>query len=430
MPTNGGRQVTDGWAFRYRPDGERVARDELPAAPPASHWWSDALNDPWRDPSTPTVVTSPAKPENPPSPQQLPSAMSSRRAWWLVGVVGAVAAVLAGLLGGALGVRFGDDEPGGVNTVIGARPVAPMPVPDSLAGVAQAVLPSVVTIRVPVDGGTSLGSGFVASEHGHVITNDHVVAGGSGAATIIFDDGSVAQAELVGTDMESDVAVLKVLHRKNFAVAQLGDSDYVSVGDQVIAVGSPLALRGTVTAGIVSAIDRPIATGSITGGTRYYAAIQTDAAVNHGNSGGPLVDAGGQVVGINAVIKSLAVDEESAGNIGLAFAIPINHARRVANEIIETGRAHRSVIGAELEDTARGMAGGVRLREVVASGPAESAGLRSGDVVMTYNSRPLSEPTDLIALVRKTAPGEVVPVTYKRGPTSHNVEIKVAADPE
>jgi putative serine protease PepD len=356
--------------------------------------------------------------------------LSSKRSWWIAGVAGLVAVVLSGLLGGAIGIHIGSNDSGRAGAIVRGAPGAPLPAPDSLTAVAQEVLPSVVTIRVPVDGGTSLGSGFVASDQGHVITNDHVLAGSSGAATVIFDDGSVAQAQVVGTDLESDVAVLKVLNRNDFHVAMMGDSDYVSVGDQVIAVGSPLALRGTVTAGIVSAVDRPIATGSFQGGTRYYAAIQTDAAVNHGNSGGPLVNSSGQVVGINAVIKSLAVDEESAGNIGLAFAIPINHAQRVANEIIQHGRAHRTVIGAELEESGRGMAGGVRLREVAASGPAEEAGMRSGDVVMTYNGRPLSDPVDLIALVRKTAPGERVPVTYKRGPNSHNAEIKVVADPQ
>jgi putative serine protease PepD len=374
------------------------------------------------------MVTTPAKADGP--PPQVPWTVSTKRAWWLAGAIGLVAAVLSGLLGGALGIRLGEEDPTQAKALIGGRPAAPLPAPDSLAGVAREVLPSVVTIRVPVDGGTSLGSGFIASDQGHVITNDHVIAGGAGAVTVIFDDGSLAQAELVGTDMESDIAVLKVLNRSNLAVASLGDSDYVAVGDQVIAVGSPLALRGTVTAGIVSAVDRPIATGAYQGGTRYYAAIQTDAAVNHGNSGGPLVNSAGQVVGINAVIKSLAIDEESAGNIGLAFAIPINHAQRVANEIIDHGRAHRTVIGAELEDSGRGPAGGVRLKEVVASGPAEEAGMRAGDLVMSYNGRPLSEPTDLIALVRKTAPGELVPVTFKRGPSSHNAEIKVVADAE
>jgi putative serine protease PepD len=233
---------------------------------------------------------------------------------------------------------------------------------------------------------------------------------------------------VIGTDPESDVAVLQVQRREQVQPAVLGDSDLVVVGDSVVAIGSPLALRGTVTAGIVSALDRPIATSSDDGSTRYYAAIQTDAAVNHGNSGGPLVDAAGQVVGINAVIKSMTGSEESAGNIGLAFAIPINHARRVAEEIISAGRAHRTVIGAEVEESFRGPAGGVRLGEVVATGPAAEAGLRTGDVVTAFAGRPLSEPTDLIALVRKTAPGETVEVTYKRGSTSHNAAVTLVAD--
>jgi putative serine protease PepD len=207
-----------------------------------------------------------------------------------------------------------------------------------------------------------------------------------------------------------------------------GDSDAVVVGDSVVAVGSPLALRGTVTAGIVSALDRTIATNSDTGDMRYYAAIQTDAAVNHGNSGGPLVDAAGQVIGINSVIKSVADSEDAAGNIGLAFAIPVNHARRVAEEIINTGRAHRTVFGAELQDALRGPAGGVRLGQVAEAGPAADAGLKGGDLLLSFDRHPLSEPTDLIALVRKTAPGTVVEVTYKRGATSENAFVTLVAD--
>ncbi|WP_246002502.1 S1C family serine protease [Allorhizocola rhizosphaerae] len=396
-----------------------------------SHWWSDALNDPWRDPNTPVRLIqpsgAPAAPPPPPQPAQPPF-----KTWWVAGIVGLVSALLAGLLGGALGVRYGAPaEDKAAETVLGGGTgTVSRPAPDSLAAVAGMVLPSVVTIRVAVDGGTALGSGFVATDMGHVITNDHVVAGGSGNATVIFDDGSTAQAELVGTDLESDVAVLKILHKSDLTVARLGDSNFVAAGDQVMAIGSPLALRGTVTAGIVSAVDRPITTTSGRGGTRYYAAIQTDAAVNHGNSGGPLVDVAGQVVGINAVIKSLAEDEHSAGNIGLAFAIPINHAQRVANEIIQHGKARRTVIGAELEESTRGPGAGVRLREVVASGPAEAAGLRSGDTLVSFGSRPLAEPSDLIALVRKTAPGETVKVAYKRGSTSHDAVVTLAADPQ
>jgi putative serine protease PepD len=396
-----------------------------PVAPPPSHWWSDALNDPWRDPNTPVVLTRPVRAEPMPQP---PAPEQNRRPWLLVGIVGVISALLAGLLGAAVGVKVTSGQGGGVTAMLGAVAV-PRPAPDSLAGVARMVLPSVVTVRMAVDGGTALGSGFIVSESGHVITNDHVVAGGTGMATVVFDDGSTGQAEVVGTDPESDVAVLRVLHPPSLTVARLGDSDYVSVGDQVVAIGSPLALMGTVTAGIVSAVDRPLATGNGNGDMRYYAAIQTDAAVNHGNSGGPLVDAAGQVIGINAVIKSMAGDDASAGNIGLAFAIPINHAHRVAREIIEFGHARRTVIGAELEDTHRGgPTSGVRLRQVVAAGPAQAAGLAAGDVVTSYAGKPLSEPADLIALVRKTAPGESVPVAYKRGPTSHNTFVTLAAD--
>ncbi len=394
----------------------------------SAHWWSDALNDPWRDPTTITILTPPravAQPMPEPAPQT-----TAGRPWLLAVAVGVIAALVAGTLGGALGMRFAGAQAGQARPMFGPAAPAQAPAPDSLAGVAQLLLPSVVTIRIAVDGGTALGSGFIVTPEGHVITNDHVVTGGSGAATVIFDDGSTTQADLVGADPESDVAVLKVAQRPGLIVARMGNSDTVMAGDQVVAIGSPLALSGTVTAGIVSAVDRPIATGTGLGGTRYYAAIQTDAAVNHGNSGGPLVDVAGQVIGINAVIKSMAEDEHSAGNIGLAFAIPINHAQRVAAEIITTGRAKRTVIGAELEEASRDPVGGVRLRGVAAAGPAELAGLRQGDLLLSYNHRPLSEPADLIALVRKTAPGEVVPVTYKRGSTSHNADVTLVADAE
>jgi putative serine protease PepD len=390
------------------------------------HWWSDALNDPWRDPDTHAVLNSPPVAREPdPQPPRLSGELRKGRFWWLVVTACIIAALVGGLLGAVVGIRFG----GADNrwTPPFAAP-APRPAPESFAGVAQLVLPSVVTIRVSMDGGTALGSGFIATPEGHIITNDHVVSGAEGLASVIFDDGSTGQAEVVGTDPESDIAVLRLLRHGDLTPAHMGNSDLVAVGDQVMAFGSPLALRGTVTAGIVSALDRPISTGTSHGGTRYYAAIQTDAAINHGNSGGPLVDAAGQVIGINAVIKSLADDEQTAGNIGLAFAIPINHARRVATEIIETGKAHRTVIGAELDDASSSTVGGVRLSEVSAAGPAAQAGLRQGDLIITFNGQPLSEAADLIALVRKTAPGAVVRVTYKRGSTSQNVLVKLVED--
>jgi putative serine protease PepD len=202
----------------------------------------------------------------------------------------------------------------------------------------------------------------------------------------------------------------------------------VQVGDPVLAIGSPLALANTVTYGIVSAMDRPIAAGEAGGPTRYYAAIQTDAAVNHGNSGGPLVDGGGRVIGINAVIKSLAADQEQAGNVGLAFAIPINQAKRLAQDIVDTGKARRTVIGAELEAAYRGANGGVRLQAVEAGGPASNAGLKPGDVLNRIGGQFLAEPGDLIAMVRKFAPGTGVSVEFTRDGAKRNAQVVLAAD--
>src|SRR5205814_7682076 len=322
--------------------------------------------DPWRDPSAPAAVvvtTAPGGPElEDPDAAAPPSAR--RGGLGLVLLVSVVTALLAGALGGTLGYVFASRNGVSAVRVLGTGGSSPGPLtqraPDSLAGVVKKVLPSVVTIRVRTGSGFSLGSGFIVSPDGYVITNDHVVAGSSGAATVTFSDASTTSGRVVGADPESDVAVLK-LDQGNLKPIEFGDSDAVQVGDPVLAFGSPLALANTVTFGIVSALDRPVEAGEPGGLTRYYAAIQTDAAVNHGNSGGPLVDASGRVVGINSVIKSLASDEEQAGNAGLAFAIPINQAKRIAQEHIDKGKARRTAIGATVDSTYRSADGGVRL---------------------------------------------------------------------
>jgi len=276
------------------------------------------------------------------------------------------------------------------------------------------------------DSGFSLGSGFIASPDGYVITNDHVVEGEHGATTVTFGDDTTVSAKLIGVDQESDVAVVKV-DKTGLPAVQFGDSDQVAVGDPVLAMGSPLALTNTVTSGIVSALDRTIEADEPGGPTRYYAAIQTDAAVNHGNSGGPLVDAGGRVIGINSVIRSLASDSDTAGNIGLAFAIPINQAKRIAQEIIDTGKSQRTVIGAELSSSYQNPNGGIQVSSVSSGGPAEHAGLAAGDILTRLNGRPLDQPADLIALVRKYAPGQAVTIAYQRGGTAHTAQVTLAA---
>jgi putative serine protease PepD len=445
--------VTDGWNGQG-PYGGRPADQQAGAMPsnpapssaapyspapapsgagPASPWWSDALGDPWRDPHAPVAVvlqpgpTGAAEPEPVVDPDA-PRPPGNRSVLF----VAVVSALLAGLLGGSLGYAFAARSGiGGGRTVLGGNgatpPAAANRPPDSVAGVAARLLPSVVTVRVASSEGSSLGSGFVVSADGYVITNDHVVeGGGTQTFTAVFSDGSIASGKLVGQDPESDIAVIK-LARDGLTPIEFGDSDTIAVGDPVLAIGSPLALANTVTSGIVSAVDRTIQAGDPGGPVRYYAAIQTDAAVNQGNSGGPLVDAGGRVIGVNAVIKSVSADDQSAGNIGLAFAIPINQAKRVAQDIIDTGKARRTVIGAKVTN-GRTTGTGVRLDTVEPGGPAESAGLRAGDVVTRIDRHPLEESTDLIALVRKYAPGAVVTVDFRRGTETQTASVTLAAD--
>ena len=288
-------------------------------------------------------------------------------------------------------------------------------------------MPSVVTVQGTVAQGESIGSGFVITTDGYILTNEHVLAEvADRAVRVTLSDATVLPARVVGRDPESDLAVLKV-ERSDLRPVQFGDSNTVAVGDGVLAIGAPLALSGTVTAGIVSALDRTIETRDAGGVQRYYAAIQTDAAVNRGNSGGPLFDYAGRVIGINSVIKSLVDQGQDAGNIGIAFAIPINQAGRVAAELIDTGRARRTVIGAELDSSA-GSGSGVRLTKVDAGGPAAVAGLQTGDVVVRIGSHPVEEPHDLIALVRRYDPGTVVTLVYRRGSATQTASVTLVAD--
>jgi putative serine protease PepD len=437
--------VTDGWNWR-QPEGTATPGHAPSSRPtigvragsagvpdPASPWWSDALHDPWRDPGTPTAVVVQVPPSSAgggaPEPVSDPDA-GRRRGLGSVFLVSLVTALLAGALGGALGYAFAVRGGAAGTTALGSTGAEPPAIaqrpPDSLAGVAERVLPSVVTVRVSGSGGVGLGSGFVVTEDGYVVTNDHVV-GGTESATVVFNDGSTAPAQVVGKDPESDIAVIKVA-RTGLKPVEFGDSDAVAVGDPVLAFGTPLSLANTVTAGIVSALDRTFRNGDPSGQVRYYAAIQTDAAVNRGNSGGPLVDGAGRVIGVNSVIQTPAADEETAGNVGLAFAIPINQAKRLAQEIIDTGRARRTVIGAQVGGTRQGGTGGVRLSAVDPAGPAAQAGLRAGDVVLRLEGKPLEEPSDLIALVRKYAPGSVVTIEYRRGSETRSASVTLAAD--
>ena len=296
-----------------------------------------------------------------------------------------------------------------------STPVAPAPDTLNAVGVAAAALPSTVMIRVGSGDDSSIGSGFVLDDEGLVMTNNHVVAEAADGQQlrVVFSDGTQAGASLVGRSPTYDIAVIRVKTSHALVPMPVGDSDDTEVGESVLAIGSPLGLPGTVTEGIVSARNRPVAVGSEgEASNAYINGTQTDASINPGNSGGPLIDAGGRVIGVNSAILTLSGDRQQAGNIGLGFAIPINQAMEVGKMLIADGKATYPVIGADVADT--GDLAGVRLSSVTDNGPADRAGLRRGDVVTKIDGQRVTATEELIVSVRSHRPGDQVTLTYRR----------------
>nr|WP_055508439.1 trypsin-like peptidase domain-containing protein [Nonomuraea pusilla] len=314
--------------------------------------------------------------------------------------------------------------------------------PDSVAGVAARVLPSVVSLEVGNTTNTegATGSGFLI-KNGYVVTNNHVVAMAAkgGEIRIVFNSRKSTTGRIVGRDPGSDLAVIKPEETFGTPEITLGNSDQVVVGDPVIAIGSPLGLSGTVTTGIVSSLNRPVIAGDENGASTeepaYISAIQTDAAINPGNSGGPLVNGRGEVVGVNSAIATLSRSVSGqSGSIGLGFAIPVNQTRRVAEELITTGRAKRPKIGVVLDKDYKGQgvriaSGAVEGRQPVdAGGPADKAGLKAGDVILEIDGLRLQDSNELIALIRSKAPGARIAIKYQRAGQEHNATLVVMAD--
>jgi S1-C subfamily serine protease len=365
-----------------------------------------------------------------------------RRAGSRLGVAVAVTALISALVGGLIGGYIGSTSAGAqsgynLGTVPPALTNRP---PDSVAGIAARVLPSVVMIRV--NGAEGTGSGFII-RGGYIITNNHVVTLDGqlrhASLQVVFNGGQTEPARLIGADPYSDVAVIRPQQVPHLPALTLGNSSGVDVGDPVVAFGSPLGLANTVTSGIVSALNRPVR--PATGGTGsapqvFYDAIQTDAPINPGNSGGPLVNGQAQVIGVTAAIDTLGGDPAigvQGGNIGLGFAIPINQVRLVANELIRTGRAKHAVLGALISTTYQGAGaqiatlpvGGVL--PVSPGGPAARAGLRPGDVITGFAGQPVTSPTALLDAVRSRPPGSRVTVTFTRHGVSRAVPLTLGS---
>ena len=337
-----------------------------------------------------------------------------------------VLALVAGLLGGVLG---GDATKGlissGVNLVSSTSTIERSP--DSVAGLAARVLPSVVSIETTSADGGATGSGFVIDANGYLLTNNHVVAD-SLTIKVLLNDGREFAARILGRDESYDLAVLKI-EASGLKALQLGDSEKVQVGDPVIAIGSPLGLSGTVTQGIISAKNRPVTAGAdeSDSATSFISALQTDAAINPGNSGGPLVDATGAVIGVNSAIASLG--SSGSGSIGLGFAIPINQARKTADQLIKNGKATYPVIGVAIDMNYNGVGALIAksASAILPGGPAAKAGLRAGDLITEIDGKKINAPEELIVEVRTHNVGDEVTITYIRGTKTNTAKLILIA---
>jgi putative serine protease PepD len=308
----------------------------------------------------------------------------------------------------------------------------------TVTAAAAKIGPSVVTVNVSTASEQDTGSGVIIRSDGYILTNNHVIsaATGSGQITATLADGRRLKATVVGTDPSDDLAVLKI-GVTNLTAASFSSSSNLLVGQTVVAVGAPLGLSDTVTAGIVSNTARPVQTGDSSTAQAVFDAVQTDAAINPGNSGGPLVNLAGDVVGINAAIATdqssgglqVPGQQSQAGNIGIGFAIPSDEASRIASQLITTGKATHALMGVSVTDTSSASATGATVATIAANGPAAKAGLAKGDVVTKLDNQRIDNADALVAAVRSHAPGNTVSVTYLRGATAHTTTVRLASSP-
>ncbi|MFF4098023.1 S1C family serine protease [Streptomyces sp. NPDC001903] len=305
--------------------------------------------------------------------------------------------------------------------------------PESVAGIAATALPGVVTLHVRGTTGSGTGTGFVLDGQGHILTNNHVVSDAKDI-TVTFSTGESVTAELVGRDSGYDLAVVKVEGVRGLQPLSLGNSENVKVGDPVVAIGAPFDLSNTVTAGIISATGRPITAGGDKGDgsdISYVDALQTDAPINPGNSGGPLLDAKARVIGINSAIRGAdkGDSEKQSGSIGLGFAIPVNQGKRVAEELIRTGRATHPVIGVTLDmeytgDGARvGTKGEGGKPAVTPDGPGARAGIQGGDVITKVDGVRVHGGDELVIKIRAHRPGDPLTLTVLRDGRERTLEL-------
>ncbi|AEG43365.1 S1C family serine protease [Isoptericola variabilis] len=431
---------------RPQPRYGQYAPGQTAQQPPALHPPHVRPSDPYAVPLG--TVGGPGAPGGPGGPGDDPGRGPRGPRGWTPVVGAAVVAALVASGGTAALVGALDSDAPAALTDVGssARETDSAPVASSTdqnpdwEAVTAAVAPSVVAIQVAGQQGGSEGSGVIYDDQGRIITNNHVVASAvqGGAVQVTLSDGRLYEAEIVGLDPTTDLAVVQIVDPPDDLVAaSVGDSAAVRVGNAVLAVGNPLGLAHTATTGIVSALDRPVsAQGEGGGGEQVVTnAIQIDAAINPGNSGGPLFNAQGQVIGITSSIATLSSGLGGhSGSIGLGFAIPVNLATSIADQLIEDGTAEHAFLGVSLQDTTVTADGvtrrGAEVVEVSAGSPAAEAGLQPGDVVVALDDKPVNGAESLTASVRERSAGETATLTYVRDGQTRTADVTFAVREE
>ncbi len=430
----------------YQPQGGDQPNNPQGAQQGAQPQWSstESTQEFYTNPDAEPHAAPKAEPQQFAAPQATPESQQAQHSggrkvsMLAISALVLAGAVVGGVAGGAgvyLASSSNDSSTSSVRTSGEQRNALDEPgaeaaaIPEgSVAEVAEKVLPSVVSIQVTTPTAGYSGSGSILSSDGLVLTNNHVVAAAAdpnAQMQVLLSDGTRHAATLVAGDAATDIAVIRIEGVSDLTPISLGTSENLQVGQEVVAIGSPLGLSSTVTTGIVSAKNRPVVAGRGEA-TAFIDAIQTDAAINPGNSGGALVDMEGHLIGVPSVIASNSSESE-AGSIGLGFAIPIEQARRIADELIETGTVTMPAILANV--SVQSTEPGAMIGQVQAGGPADQAGLREGDLITAVDGRTIDSGVGLIAAIRSHKVGDTVTLTVsdRYGADARNVDVTLEA---